>query len=446
MLHFFHTSDWHLGQFFYNHSRHYEHDCFLNWLLEQLREHQPDALLIAGDIFDVVNPSTAALKQLNRFIAQAQAQVSHLQILMIAGNHDSGHRLEQVEPLLAKYNTHVVGLIEWLDDNSLNYDKLLRPIYNAQGAIAAWCIALPYLRPAEITGNGQDYQQTAQATAALYQQLIEEARRRKTKDQSLLLMTHAHMQGGTSSDSERPIVVGNAEALSTALFHPDIQYVALGHLHQPQRIEHEHIRYSGSPIPLSFSEVNYKHQIVKVQLKPDSPAVIQPLLVPRRVPLFKIKGTLEEVLQKTRTLQSSNPLPLAQQAFVDIEYYSDTPPPPDFRQQIEAALPQDNYRLVRLSRMAKPPARPATADSGEAAMPLAPPTPAELFQQLWQKLGFIEDPQVLKDFQHLSLQAEQQDGAAATHTGAAATMPATPVEASRTLQTCAVITAPPDAV
>lgn len=79
-------------------------------------------------------------------------------------------------------------------------------------------------------------------------------------------------------------------------------------------------------------------------------------------------------------------------------------------------------------------------------MPLAPPTPAELFQQLWQKLGFIEDPQVLKDFQHLSLQAEQQDGAAATHTGAAATMPATPVEASRTLQTRAVITAPPDAV
>lgn len=409
MLHFFHTSDWHLGQFFYNHSRHYEHECFLNWLLDQLEQHQPDALLIAGDIFDVVNPSTAALKQLNRFIAQAQQRVAHLQILMIAGNHDSGHRLEQVEPLLSKYNTHVIGLIEWQDDQSLNIDKLLKPIYNVQGHICAWCIALPYLRPAEITGNGQDYQQTAQATEALYEQLIHEARQRKTPEQSLLLMTHAHMQGGSSSDSERPIVVGNAEALSTDLFHADIQYVALGHLHRPQRIEHEHIRYSGSPIPLSFSEINYKHQVLKVILQPQQQAQIDPLYVPRRVPLFKIKGTLTEVLEKTRTLDSSHLLPFDQQAFVDIEYYTDTPPPPDFRQQIEQALPAGNYRLVRLSRMPRPVNPQADTSAHEQAVAVAPPTPAELFEQLWHKLGFVDDPQVIKDFQQLSLQAESND-------------------------------------
>lgn len=409
MLHFFHTSDWHLGQFFYNHSRHYEHECFLNWLLDQLEQHQPDALLIAGDIFDVVNPSTAALKQLNRFIAQAQQRVAHLQILMIAGNHDSGHRLEQVEPLLSKYNTHVIGIIEWQDDQTLNIDKLLKPIYNVQGQICAWCIALPYLRPAEITGNGQDYQQTAQATEALYEQLIDEARRRKTPEQSLLLMTHAHMQGGSSSESERPIVVGNAEALSTDLFHADIQYVALGHLHRPQRIEHDHIRYSGSPIPLSFSEINYKHQVLKVILQPQQQAQINPLYVPRRVPLFKIKGTLTEVLQKTRTLDSSHLLPFDQQAFVDIEYYTDTPPPPDFRQQIENALPAGNYRLVRLSRMPRPVNLQSDSSTNERAVAVAPPTPTELFEQLWHKLGFVDDPQVLKDFQQLSLQAESND-------------------------------------
>lgn len=409
MLHFFHTSDWHLGQFFYNHSRHYEHECFLNWLLDQLEQHQPDALLIAGDIFDVVNPSTAALKQLNRFIAQAQQRVAHLQILMIAGNHDSGHRLEQVEPLLSKYNTHVIGIIEWQDDQTLNIDKLLKPIYNVQGQICAWCIALPYLRPAEITGNGQDYQQTAQATEALYEQLIDEARRRKTPEQSLLLMTHAHMQGGSSSESERPIVVGNAEALSTDLFHADIQYVALGHLHRPQRIEHDHIRYSGSPIPLSFSEINYKHQVLKVILQPQQQAQINPLYVPRRVPLFKIKGTLTEVLQKTRTLDSSHLLPFDQQAFVDIEYYTDTPPPPDFRQQIENALPAGNYRLVRLSRMPRPVNPQSDSSTNERAVAVAPPTPTELFEQLWHKLGFVDDPQVLKDFQQLSLQAESND-------------------------------------
>lgn len=411
MLRFFHTSDWHLGQFFYNHSRHYEHECFLQWLLQQLAEHQPDALLIAGDIFDVVNPSTAALKQLNQFIAQAQQQVAHLQILMIAGNHDSGHRLEQVEPLLTKHNAHVVGVIEWHDDKTLNFDKLIKPIINANGQTVAWCIALPYLRPAEITGNGQDYQQTTQATEALYQQLITEAQRRKTAEQCLILMTHAHMQGGSSSESERPIIVGNAEALSTSLFHDDIQYVALGHLHRPQRIEKEHIRYSGSPIPLSFSEINYPHQVLKVHLHPhaaNADAEIQPLLVPRRVPLFKIKGALSEVLDNVKNLAAYNPLPLTQQAFVDVEYYSDGPPPPDFRQQIEQALPQDNYRLVRLSRMARP---VITDDQSENEIPsqaVAPPTPTELFKTLWDKQGYQTDHQTFKDFQHLFMQAESK--------------------------------------
>ncbi|XID75454.1 exonuclease SbcCD subunit D C-terminal domain-containing protein [Alkanindiges sp. WGS2144] len=424
MLHFFHTSDWHLGQFFYHHSRHYEHECFLQWLLEQLEQHQPDALLIAGDIFDVVNPSTTALKQLNQFIAAAHQKVSHLQILMIAGNHDSGHRLEQVEPLLAKYNAHVVGIIEWQDDNTLNLDKLLRPIYNAQQQICAWCIALPYLRPAEITGYGQDYQDTAQATQALYQQLIEEAQRRKTPEQSLLLMTHAHMQGGTSSDSERPIVVGNAEALSTSLFHPDIQYVALGHLHCPQYIEQEHIRYSGSPIPLSFSEVHYKHQVVKVQLEPQTQARIESLPVPRRVPLFKIKGKLTEVLDKVKNLEACNPLPLAQQAFVDIEYSSDTPPPPDFRQQIEAALPKDNYRLVRLSRMARPQVK--ASGSAQPVASMEAPTPLNLFQQLWQKQGYQDDQQVTKDFQQLFAQAEHHDQSSPSLTRPPDSQPDTP--------------------
>lgn len=409
MLKFFHTSDWHLGQFFFNHSRHYEHECFLAWLLEQLVAHQPDALLIAGDIFDVVNPSTAALKQLNQFIASAHQQVPHLQILMIAGNHDSGHRLEQVDPLLSKYNAHMVGIVEWRDDKTLNFDKLIRPIVNAKGDVTAWCIALPYLRPAEITGNGQDYQDTDSATKNLYEQLIEEAQRRKTPEQSLLLMTHAHMQGGAISDSERTIIIGNAEALSTNLFHPDIQYVALGHLHRPQKIDQAHIRYSGSPIPLSFSEIDYKHQVLNVQLSVQTPAVIEPLFIPRQVALVKIKGSLDEVLEKTKQLEASSPLPLGQQAFVDIEYHSDTPAPPDFRQQIETALPEHNYRLVSLMR--KPKSTPNAGTSSERIVALEPPTPCELFQQLWQRQGYSDDPQVLKDFNQLLHDAEQGESA-----------------------------------
>ncbi|MBS7321305.1 MAG: exonuclease subunit SbcD, partial [Myroides sp.] len=108
---FFHTSDWHLGQFFHNHDREYEHTQFLNWLLEQIKEKQPHALLIAGDIFDVINPASAAQKQLYQFLADAHDIAPNMQTLMIAGNHDSGYRIEQVEPLLEKYNAKAVGVI-----------------------------------------------------------------------------------------------------------------------------------------------------------------------------------------------------------------------------------------------------------------------------------------------------------------------------------------------
>lgn len=265
---FLHTSDWHLGQFFYNHSRQYEHEQFLAWLLEQIKEKQPHALLIAGDIFDVINPASAAQKQLYQFLADAHDIAPHMQTLMIAGNHDSGYRIEQVEPLLEKYNAKTVGVIHKNADSQVDLDRLLVPIYDENQQTIAWCLTLPFLRPAEITGFNDQTTNSQNAIAYLHQQLIAEAKNRKTADQALILMSHAHMQGGETSDSERPIIIGNEEALSTALFDEVIDYVALGHLHKPQKVGQDNIRYSGSPIPLSFSEINYKHQVVEVSIDP----------------------------------------------------------------------------------------------------------------------------------------------------------------------------------
>lgn len=417
MLRFFHTSDWHLGQFFYNHSRHYEHACFLDWLLDQLQLQQPDALLIAGDVFDVVNPSTGALRQLNEFIAAAHQRVPHLQILIIAGNHDSGYRLEQTAPLLAKHNTQVVGSIEWLADKSLNLDKLLIPLYDRQQQIAGWCIALPYLRPAEITAGqlptlakSADKQtmvaDTQGVTQALYAYLLQQVALRNTDNKPVILMTHAHMLGGSTSDSERPIVVGNAEALSTELFGQETDYVALGHLHRPQQIEAAHIRYSGSPIPLSFSEIGYQHQILHVSLHDDQPIDIQPLLIPRQVGLLRLKGDLQNVLQQARQLEAQgDELPVDQRTFVDVEYHSDSPPPPDFRQQLEQSIPSTHYRLVKISRVRAPSSNDSQTDASINSFEL--PTPQDLFQRVWQKQGFTIDDQVLQDFASLERQAIQ---------------------------------------
>ncbi|MGB5886486.1 MAG: exonuclease SbcCD subunit D C-terminal domain-containing protein [Acinetobacter venetianus] len=405
---FFHTSDWHLGQFFYNHSRQYEHEQFLAWLLEQIKIKQPHALLIAGDIFDVINPSSQAQKQLYQFLADAHDLAPQMQTLMIAGNHDSGYRIEQVEPLLEKYNAKTVGVIRWNQDKSLDLERLILPIYDEQKQIVAWCIALPFLRSAEITGFNEHTTNSQNAIAYLHQQLIEEAKHRKTDDQALILMSHAHMQGGETSDSERPIIIGNEEALSTTLFDDSIDYVALGHLHKPQKVQHPHIRYSGSPIPLSFSEINYKHQVVDVKI--DSANVenkfsFDAIAIPRSIQLHKIKGELNEVMQRLKNLPKDPIENIDHREYVDIEYHTATPPQPNLRQQFEDALPKDRYRLVRISRQYL-----STENSIEnkQSVNLEPPTPEKLFQQIWEKKGYDNDSEVIKDFISLVAEAQKQ--------------------------------------
>ena len=407
---FFHTSDWHLGQYFHNHPRHYEHEQFLAWLLVQIKQKQPHALLIAGDIFDVLNPSSQAQKQLYQFLADAHDLAPHMQTLMIAGNHDSGYRIEQVEPLLEKYHAKTVGVMQKNNDGTLNLDRLILPIVDAEKNIVAWCLALPFLRSAEITGINEHTNNSQTAIAYIHQQLITEAKRRKTTDQALILMSHAHMQGGetSTSESERPIIIGNEEALSTSLFDEAIDYVALGHLHKPQKVGQPHIRYSGSPIPLSFSEINYKHQIVDVCIDPSQAQdamQFEARIIPRSVELHKIRGELNDVMRQLKNLPKDVIDNLEQREYVEIEYHTDTPPPPNLRQQLEDALPKDRYRLVRISRQYL-----ATEKSSEnkASINLEPPTPEQLFQQLWHKMGYQADVEVTQDFHSLVLAAKQQ--------------------------------------
>src|SRR5690606_38005451 len=129
---------------------------------------------------------------------------------------------------------------------------------DASGKVAAWCLTLPFLRPAEVTGLvlGDDYMA---GIAQVHERLITAAEAVRQPGQALVAMSHAHMAGGAvSEESERNIVIGNAEALPASLFPESVAYVALGHLHKPQHVAgQERIRYSGSPLPLSFAEVNH---------------------------------------------------------------------------------------------------------------------------------------------------------------------------------------------
>ncbi|KAF0866210.1 exonuclease SbcCD subunit D C-terminal domain-containing protein [Pseudomonas sp. LD120] len=408
----FHTSDWHLGQNLHGQERDFEHACFLEWLLRQLKHEQPDVLLIAGDVFDTVNPPVKAQERLYDFIVNAHEQQPALTIVMIAGNHDSGSRIELPAPLMRRLRTHALGRVLWLDDGQLDAERLLLPLPDASGAIVAWCLALPFLRPAEVTGPqlGDDY---LKGIAQVHAWLIAAANARRQPGQALIAVSHAHMAGGSvSEDSERSLIIGNAEALPATLFGADISYVALGHLHKPQKVNgEERIRYSGSPIPLSFSEIDYKHQILDVHLDGQTLVSVEPRLIPRAVNLQRLgPAPLGEILTQLGELPDIDLLAEEQrQPWLEVRVRLDEPQP-DLRQQVESALQGKAVRLVRIAAEYAGKGGRDGEDETAELIELDQLSPEELFRRAWRDAYANEvDEQTLKDFA-LLLQDVQQEG------------------------------------
>ncbi|WP_439821704.1 exonuclease SbcCD subunit D C-terminal domain-containing protein [Pseudomonas sp. HLG18] len=408
----FHTSDWHLGQNLHGQERDFEHACFLEWLLRQLKLAQPDVLLIAGDIFDTVNPPVKAQERLYDFIVSAHEQQPLLTIVMIAGNHDSGSRIELPAPLMRRLRTHALGRVMWLDDGQLDSERLLLPLPNASGEIAAWCLALPFLRPAEVTGAhlGDNY---LRGIGQVHEWLIEAANAKRQPGQALVAISHAHMAGGSvSEDSERSLIIGNAEALPASLFGSSISYVALGHLHKPQKVNgEERIRYSGSPIPLSFSEISYQHQILDVVLDGETLVSVEPILIPRSVNLQRLgPAPLAQILLQLADLPNIDLLAETQrQPWLEVRVTLDEPQP-DLRHQVESALQGKAVRLVRIAAEYAGNRGADGAEDGSVLIELDQLTPQQLFSRAWlDNYGSEVDEQTLKDFAEL-LQDVQMEG------------------------------------
>ena len=410
----FHTSDWHLGQNLHGQDRDFEHACFLDWLLRQLASEKPDVLLIAGDIFDTVNPPVKAQERLYDFIVSAHEQNANLTIVMIAGNHDSGSRIELPAPLMRRLRTHALGRVLWLDDGQLDVERLLLPLPDAKGKVRAWCLALPFLRPAEVTGaqRGDDY---LRGIGQVHEWLIAAANAKRKKGQALIAISHAHMAGGSvSEDSERSLIIGNAEALPASLFGPSITYVALGHLHKPQKVNREtRIRYSGSPIPLSFSEIGYQHQILDITLDGEKLLNVEPRLIPRAVNLQRLgPAPLADVLVQLKDLPDIDLLADVQrQPWLEVRVRLDEPQP-DLRQQVETALQGKAVRLVRIAAEYAGSGATAGAEEGAALIELDQLSPQDLFSRAWQDTyGSEVDEQTLKDFavllQDVQMEIEQ---------------------------------------
>lgn len=420
-----HTSDWHLGQTLHNFERAHEHQCFLDWLLATLSAERIDTLLVAGDVFDNANPSAASQKQLYRFLQQARQHNPHLNLVITGGNHDSPGRLEAPTPLLEAHGTHVIGQVRRDADGAIDLERMVLPLTGASGAVEAWCIAMPFLRPGDVprapprnappapgTQTDTESDPYLAGIALLYRQALALALAKRQPGQAIVAMGHCHMVGGAmSNDSERRIVVGGTEMLSVAIFDPAIAYAALGHLHLAQQVgPHRHIRYCGSPIPLSFAELGYQHQVLRIDLDGEQLGDIDALPVPRAVDLLRVPARpapLEQVLAELAALplpgapgQQLDTLPL-----LEVRVRLDAPEP-GLRSRIEAALEGKAVRLAKIETSSA--ARAAQAPVLLTLDQLDQLQPDDIFRRLYRQKFEHEAPgELLGAFAELLLTGEE---------------------------------------
>lgn len=261
-----HTADWHLGARLVERDRLPEHAAFLDWLIDTLRAEKIDALLVSGDVFDAANPPQDAVALYFDFLKRL-ADLKTVQAVITGGNHDSASHLNAPRELLKRFDVHVFG---HAGENN---------IVDLGGCVVA---AVPFLRERDLrqATAGETitavHEQVRAAIRAHYAVQLA-ACRQLAQGRPVIAMGHLTVLGATTSDSERDIHIGNLGGVGADLFE-GFDYTALGHLHRPQKVAGlETLRYSGSPIPLSFSEAADKKSVVILDFQPHSPA---PILLP----------------------------------------------------------------------------------------------------------------------------------------------------------------------
>ncbi|MBW5827020.1 exonuclease subunit SbcD [Yersinia kristensenii] len=311
-----HTSDWHLGQHFFTKSRAAEHQAFLHWLIEQIKENQVDALIIAGDIFDTGSPPSYARELYNRFVVELQP--TNCQLIVLGGNHDSVSTLNESRGLLSYLNTTVIACA----GNDLAQQVII--LKNRQEQPAALLCAIPFLRPRDLVtsqageSGGQKQLALQEAIAAHYQALYQRAVELRAElglPLPIIATGHLTTVGVTTSDSVRDIYIGTLDAFPAQAF-PPADYIALGHIHRAQQVaKTEHIRYSGSPIALSFDELSKEKSVYLVEFAQQALVSVTPLFIPQFQPMQLIKGDLAQIEQQLAEFADHQGLPV----WLDIE-------------------------------------------------------------------------------------------------------------------------------
>lgn len=313
-----HTADWHLGKRLHGYDLSDEHRFFMDWLLEFIKERDVNYLLISGDVFDFAYPSAETRQMYFDFIKQLYK--TGCSLIITGGNHDSPAELNSSKEVLKVLNVHVIGSMpEEITD-------VIIEIKNATGKVNLIVAAIPFLRDRDLRKSveGENYENKVEAVRLgiqRYYNNVADYCSRKYSNLPVIAMGHLYTQGAVLSESERDIQIGNQASFDASFFPKHFNYVALGHIHKPQAVINDgRIRYSGSPISLSFSEADNEKKVILLEydngrLKQDEIEVI------RARNLVTFRGTLKEVRKKATNYQKKFPLSDLGQIIIEEDNY-----------------------------------------------------------------------------------------------------------------------------
>jgi exonuclease SbcD len=338
-----HTSDWHLGKRLEQCERTEEHQHFLDWLLQTIEDQDIEVLIIAGDIFDTGTPSNAALKQYYDFLWALRA-TNCREVVVIGGNHDSVATLNAPRALLRYFKVHVVGGVP--DD----FTEQIIPVKNSSGQTELVICAVPFLRDKDIRLSvpGETHEEREarikQGICDHYKKLVAHIAPFKAQQIPVIATGHLFAAGGSTSESEKEIHVGNLGQICGDQFPAEFDYIALGHLHRPQVVNNmPHVRYSGSPIPLSFSEVEDTKLVLILDFSGGRLTKLAEIEVPCCRKLIRFKGDLDKIKRHLTLLEDGGQI---YPAWVEVQVETE-----NFIYDLDGQMAQITQNIPHLERL-----------------------------------------------------------------------------------------------
>lgn len=389
MIRILHTADWHIGQTLRGFSREHEHRKVFERLEEIVVERDVDALVIAGDVFDSQNPSGEAQQLFYNTLVRLSRAQPRMAMVIAAGNHDAAGRLEAPRPLLEAFNIRVVGNVR-RREGRVEAARHLVPIADTSGSVAAHVLAVSYPTAACLPNltrlDGEAGSPVIAGVRSLYAELVDTLRG-PMDGLPFVLTGHLHVAGGIESEgAERRILVGGQHAVPHDVFPAEASYVALGHLHKAQAVGRDAVRYSGSLIPLSATEMPYAHGVTLVSL--DGTTVLsEHISIDRPVPFVRLPETgdmrLSELGDHLTAMNLSSELPFHERPFVQVRLAREGLSP-GFREEVDRIAEGFPVRIVD-TRVAAIPGALNDVTLADPMIRLAERDPADLFKLAFER-------------------------------------------------------------